>query len=44
MEIYNVEEFSRPSAICTQFEVMNDYIMKLEQRVDRLEKRLKDIS
>tara|TARA_R100001530_G_C4318373_1_gene154994 strand:+ start:688 stop:840 length:153 start_codon:yes stop_codon:yes gene_type:complete len=44
VEIYNPEEFRRPTAIWSQFEVVNNYIKTLELRIKELENLTDKIS
>jgi hypothetical protein len=43
MEIYNPEEYSRPTAIWSQFQVMRDHIEALEKKVEELERILRKL-
>tara|TARA_R100000306_G_C4381275_1_gene144639 strand:- start:165 stop:311 length:147 start_codon:yes stop_codon:yes gene_type:complete len=43
MEIYNPSEFSRPSAIASQFEVLVKHIKDLEAKTYTLMQRIEDL-
>jgi hypothetical protein len=43
MELYNPEEYSRPTAIWAQFEVMRKKIEELENKLEEIERILRKL-